>query len=483
MQNLGKLLFLVYLFSNSMFGEIKTELSQSTVIKGNEAKLTITVYGDNIQSPSISKIGGFAISSISTESFFNSFNGNIVQGKKFNYKFYPDKNSTIESIVFNIDGQTEVTKLLNIYVTEPTFNKDNPFNIKISTSKTEYFIGETIKLNVKYIEDLNQDVVDRRYTEPIGNGLWLKDKSEIENEKNGTKFLINIDYFFTAQKTGIIEINSAKMKIGTRVKRRDSWGFFFESAKWNNIISNNLKINIKQSPAKLLGDFEISAEIDKTTVSSGESVNLILKISGDGNIEDIKPFQLDLKNGLVYDEKPNILNSINSTKYFGEFSQKFAIILNKSLTIPSFEITYFDQIKNKIITKRTESIEINVNDVSNSPLKTEKLNVIRADEVKREIVEYGNIYLLSAISFLVGITLTLIFIFSPFKKLKVWNRVRDIIKSDKQTLKLLLPYIHKDEDIYEIAKKLEDRVYKKGTPIIRRKDLKRVVLKIDKYKD
>jgi len=485
MRDINIVIFLL-LFSQTLFSKVTAQLDRSVIVKGSQVALTVIIYGDNIKNPNISKIAGFRILNISTESFFNSINGDVTKGKKFHYKFMPDKNSSIQPISFEVDGKIERTDKLEIIVVEPTFSKEDPFSVQISTDKKTYFLGETIKLRVKYKEDLLKDVIDRRYTEPSGEGLWLKHKSQIKERKGGTDYFIEILYFFTPQKVGEINIESAKMQIGTRVKRRDSWGFFLESAKWHEIISNQIHLEVQNSPTKLIGDFDISVEIDKKEINSGESLNLILTISGDGNLEDLEPFGINLKDGVVYDEKPTIENRIVSNSYLGTFTQKFAIILEKNSTIPPFEIRYFNSTLNKIMTKRTKPLPIIVIS-KKSPIQTEKLNVIRSDEVKRDAkgssgdlnFQKAEIYILLGISFLGGILITLLFIYSPLKRFGIWRKLSALAKRDRESLKKLIPSIHKDRYILEIAEKLEKRIYRKDKSKISRREVKEAIERVE----
>ena len=479
MRVLIKLLFITLLFSENIVSKVTVEMNPQIIIRGNQADFIITAYGDSIDISDLKQLGGFQIFGISTESFYNNINGKVSQGKKFHYHFAPDKNSTIQPILLNIDGNIEKTPATKIIVVEPSFNKKDPFKIRLKTEKTDYYLGETIKVEVEYIEKLSQDVIDRRYSEPTGKNLWLKHKSQAGDRKDDTNYLINLTYFFTPQKIGELEIQSAKMRIGTRAKQRDSWGFYFETAKWHDIISNSLKLNILNSPSKYIGDFNISATADKTEIKSGEAVNITLNIIGNGNFEDFSSFKMEIPNGIIYDEKPNIENKTVSKNYLGTFTQKFAVILDKNSSIPSFEIEFFNPKTNQIVKKRSAEIPITVLPMKNIG-KNEKFNVIRADEVlnkdcKKETVNY--IYLISA--FFSGIVLTLFFIFSPLKKFKIWNKIRNILNRDKYLLKKLLPEIHKDKKILEIANLLERKVYQNEKIKIPKKDLKMVLLLIE----
>jgi hypothetical protein len=483
MLNLGKLLLFTIFTTKLLLGDVSAELEKDVIVQGTEARLTVTAYGDNIESPRLVNLGGTRIKGISTESFYNSINGVSTSGKRFHYRFAPDQNSTIESLKFVIDGVVEETKPLKIYVVEPNYSSSDPFFVKISTDKKSYYQGEPIQLEVEYVEDLAKDVVDRRYTEPSGDGLWEKHKSGVKERKDKTKYYINMSYVYSAQQSGELQINSAQMKIGTRVKRRDSWGFFFESAKWSEIVSNSLKLNIKPSPEKIVGDFQISTIVDKDSINSGDSVNLTLTIEGAGNIEDIEPFKISLQNGIVYDEKPEVKQEFRDGRYYGVFTQKFALILDKNSTIPQVQLQYFNPEKEKIVIKRTPSIDISVNQPENPLMKSEKLeiergvdksSVVNDVQTVETVVDKTELYIVAVISFLGGSFLTALLFISPLKKFGVWKKFRKLLNRDRELMKKALAKLHSDSEIVEVAEKLNSRIYRGEKVKISKQEIQRL---------
>ena len=136
--------------------------------------------------------------------------------------------------------------------------------------------------------------------------------------------------YLNPQKEGLVTLNSAKMNIAIRGRDRDNWGFFFDNVKWNEIVSNSLNFNILPSPTLLVGNFKISATLDKNEINSGEAINLFIDIEGEGNLEDFQPFKLNLQDALVYADKPEYNSSINSNgKLISKLRNKFAVVLEK----------------------------------------------------------------------------------------------------------------------------------------------------------
>ncbi len=118
---------------------------------------------------------------------------------------------------------------------------------------------------------------------------------------------------------------------------------FVSNINWKKIYSNSLTINVRPLPngLELYGDFKISASVDKKRVHTNKPVNLTIRVEGEGNIDDIKKFELNLDNAVIYSDEPKIKSKLINGKYYGEFTQKIAIIADNNFTIPPFKHKVF----------------------------------------------------------------------------------------------------------------------------------------------
>ena len=440
-----KLFFL--LFTTLIYADILTKLEQPAIIKGDDAILTITVLGKNIETPQINQICNSPAQLISTENFFNSINGNINQGKKFHFSFRPEANCTIQTIPVVINGRIENTQPLKVIVNEPSYKPTDPFSIQVLSDKSSYFVGEPIKIIIKYREDLTQDIIKRNFTKPESKDLWIKTEGKIKEDVQGNDHFLKLEYFGTAEKSGIIELSPAKMSVALRRKRRDSWGFMFDSVQWKKVISNSLKIDVKNSPTKYVGDFNISVSVDKNHIKAGKAVNLLLEIKGRGNIENIEPFKINIANGVVYDETPKKVHKNISGNYLGIFTQKFAVVLEQNETIPSFEIEYFNPKINKIVTKKTKPIFISV-EPHRQTIQNQELEVIKPKQNSNLNTTQNINYLYLLLAFLSGVFTTLIIFY-------LRKHTQKIDFSREKLLNKVLPLVAKNPQMLEIAEKLQ----------------------------
>jgi hypothetical protein len=258
---------------------------------------------------------------------------------------------------------------------------------------------------------------------------------------------------------------------------------------WKKLFANEVTLHIKPLPNNLevYGDFRISADVDKREVKANKPVNLTIDIMGQGNIEDIKKFELDIPNAVVYSDELKVSNS-GITK--GVVTQKIAIVADRDFTIPSLNFTYFDAKTKKPKTIKTAPIAIKVTGASTQAMapsvveeKTKSTQVTLPEKVIENnnsmVTEAKSVdkilwYLLGLIS---GIVLTLLSLFG-FKKFQGREKkempiVKKIkkAKTDKALFELLLPYRDDDSVIKETLDKLEKNIYASGTEKIDRDEV------------
>jgi hypothetical protein len=463
----------------NLFGEVKVEMYPKNIVRGTSAEFIITVSGSKIVDPKISKLAGYKIDAVSTESFYHNINRIVNNGKKFKYRFMPEQSGKIEPIKFEVDGNEEFSDEVVFSVVEPTFKGNEPYSVKLSSQKNSYYLGETIKIDIKYRERDDAKVIERRYSDPTGEDLLLKSKSVPKEKKDENGSFIEMSLYLNPQKEGPVTLNSAKMNIAVRGRDRDNWGFFFDNVKWNEIVSNSLNFNILPSPTLLVGDFKISATLDKNEINSGEAINLFIDIEGEGNLEDFQPFKLNLQDALVYTDKPEYNSSINSNgKLISKLRNKFAIVLEKNITTPSFKIEFFNPVTKKIETQETAKFDIKVNE--RKIFQNEKNNVVNKNiDIKNDVNIDYNIYIYVLLSFLAGIITFSIFMSFKNGKIREFISIFKFTKRERELLQRILPYVGSNNEIREIAEKLSKKLNGDNSVKISFKDINKILKRLE----
>lgn len=178
------------------------------------------------------------------------------------------------------------------------------------------------------------------------------------------------------QRSGTLEIEKMTCDAIVRVRNnrpsRSIFDDFFDT--YQEIVkpmaSNTEKIEVKALPSGkpagfsgATGTFTLSSSINKTELTTNESVTIKLKISGNGNIKLIKnpeiKFPADFE---VYD--PKVENNFTNTTagVSGTKTIEYLAIPRHSgtFTIPPIEFSYFDTKSKTYKTLKSESFTLNV---------------------------------------------------------------------------------------------------------------------------
>ncbi len=479
--NIKKIAFVTILLITSLFASVRATISSTEVTRGNEVTLNLTANGENVKFPVINDIGGFNIQSSETSQSISIINGHTTKSVTNSYTFTPLNDLTIPSYKINVDGKIEQTEPIKIKIVKNVTNaKNSAFSLKIIANKNKVFVGEPIILKIIFRQKLSAPVRDIQFKSPNFPNFWVKTDGKDKKKIVGDYVIHNLTYILIPQQSGDMKIPAVKVSIARMVQVRDAFSFMLQRVRWKDIYSNELNITVKPLPNGIneYGNFKISDRVDKTKVKANEPVNLTLTIVGSGNIGNIDGFNIQIPGATIYKDKPIRSSYLDNEEYKGKFVQKFAIISDKSYTIPSIKFSFFDKNTKRVKTIQTKSINIKVlggvatvshNIVQNNNLKT----------VAKEKIIYKNknpfekwIYLV--IGLFIGVIIAIFPKFLNFKKeVKEHPLSHEIkyAKNDKELLKILLPYINKNIEIKDIVNKLEENIYMNKSNKIDKKEL------------
>ncbi len=502
---LGKI-FLIILISINLSAGVKATLSAPAIYKGDSVTLTITAEGKDVIFPEIDDIDGFTIEGTSSSQSTTIINGDVSKQISKSYSFRATKSITIPSYKVEIDGQNYKTEQLTLKVLKPTASKNgSDFIVEMSVDKKEAHVGEAINLTISFKQKLNAHADKLQLGEPKLENFWVKKVEGVDKANEGEYIVQKLHYILFPQKEGKYTIEPIEADIGKVARNQRRGGMFNDpffndpffnsftnTLQWKKIFSNDINLDIKPLPnnLELYGDFKITAHVDKTKVHANKPINLTIKVSGKGNIDDIKKFNIDLDDVIVYADEPKITSNLQGNMYGGEFEQKIALIGDRNFTIPSISLEYFDKETNKTKTINTKPIDIEVTgsatknsnpkptiEVANKSLLEKPAPTTDIQKVKTEPISHEDShikYLFLLIGLILGVALTTLFnIFRNRDKKEQKDIVKQIkkTKSDKALFELLLPYSQKGKLISDTLNKLEENIYKKATHKIDKDEL------------
>jgi len=255
----------------------------------------------------------------------------------------------------------------------------NSLFAKIIVDKKSAYVGEqitaTVKIYTKYDIRGFQDA-----TYPSWNGFYKQD-IPMPDQISLNKENVNGQIYYTAvlqkvilqaQKSGDLIISPATFEVVALVKSNRRRGFFDSGydQKVIKVKSNSVKISVKALPPApdgfngAVGDFKLSANIDKDKVSVNDAISLKVKVSGSGNLKLIDNPELNFPPDFeLFDEakiNDKISNSSNGSSGYREFEYVFAPRHSGTYLIPSFDFVYFNPKLKKYKTLQSSKFTIEV---------------------------------------------------------------------------------------------------------------------------
>ncbi len=489
-----RILILLSIFISISLGGVRAFVDRDHITLGDALILTIESDEGGAIFPAIDEIEGYKITSSGKSSNVSMINGKVTQTIAQRYQFMPTDSLVIPSFKVVTSKGEYTTNPIEVKVDKGQTVDDGFYSFEMIMDKSEVFIGEQVSLSLIFKRDVNAKTIDLQYNRPDFKDLWVKQVGGEENYRDGRFIIHKINYVLFPQKAGKIEIPSAIMRVGEPNRKSDMFGLMLQNvAKYKNIVSNKLEITAKPTPQdiKLVGDFEIEAIVDKQKTNANTPINLTIKISGSGNMDDIDDYELTLEDSAVYSNKPEKIYNVTDGRYGGEYRRDFAIIANKSFKIPPFYIKYYNPELGSVFTKRTEAIEIDIvgEKEDREDLKLQKLDIEDGSNEKIESYQYPLIKKVSL--FLIGFILGGLSLFFAQKirvgnnkevELEIEKRIKGA-KSNKELLKILLPLKEESREIGEIVDRIEESIYENGNFKISKGEIAKILKKNREKKD
>jgi len=230
---------------------------------------------------------------------------------------------------------------------------------------------------------------------------------------------------------------------------------------------------------KLYGDYTFSVVADKNVTKANEPVNVTITIHGEGNIDDIEDFKLEVPNATVYTDKPKRNTALENGKNVVVFKQKFALVSDRNFTIPALAFKFFNG-KVQDLTSKAFFVEVLNPRREKSVATLERKTPLANETITEKIVVQNSskmtLMIVSFLSFLLGVLAT--WLWAKFMAKKQFSSTSKPIqqkiqaaKDDKALLSLLLPYVDKTPKMQTLIKYLEENVYAGKTHKIDRASL------------
>jgi|SRR5690554_1368721 len=283
---------------------------------------------------------------------FQSFTGYFEDAGKF--MLGPVKVITRKKTYASDSYTITVTDRQNMISDDPAKNLNQMIFGIIQQSKKEIYEGEAIVVEGKVYSQVEilqvENFTSFAYDGPSENHSLVASNQvssayEVISGKNVQTFKIGKSLIFPER------IGEYKIKpFQTIIVYNDPRRIFPERVK---VISNETSITVKPLPAgtpkhfiDAVGQFKLSAHIENTNIDQGKVVELKVKVSGAGNLQNIEPPKVNLPRGLSFYGDPEVIDSISysSQGAVGSMNYTYFIQVNRggSIQMNPIKIAYFN---------------------------------------------------------------------------------------------------------------------------------------------
>lgn len=415
---------------------ISADTDKQELTLDEQVTLTITVSGNisNIPQPNIPDLKGFTAYSSGRSQNLSIINGQVSSSVSFTYILVPNNTGDYTLGPFSIDykGKAYSAGPVNIKVLPRNAQQQAPslpqaqspesegqnsqqqpqhgkeLFIEAYVDKLRAYVNEQITLTFAVYQAVN--LFDNPvYNPPSTTGFWTEDmppQKKYYKVINGTKYLVTeIKTALYATGPGEFTIGQARLEASVedidKVISKSPFDVFdqdpfsmFKRGKPVILTTEPIKVEIlplpeQNKPADFkgdVGDFDISANIDKNTVEENQPVSLKISIKGKGNIKTISsPSMPDIEGVKFYESGSSENISKDNYVVHGEkIFEKMIIPKNAgNMVIGPIEYTYFDPALKDYVKKKLNPVAVTVTKSKEEP--AEKTALIA--EVTKEEVE------------------------------------------------------------------------------------------------
>lgn len=459
-----KLIILLFLVISNLFANNINFILPSQLVRGDPLTFSLEVEGVKIEMPNMKEFANMNIKEISSSTSSMISNGKVSQSIKKIYAIFPKESFIFPSLAIKIDDKFFYTKEKKIEVIQPSKTQSDLFDLSLKASKNSLFLGENFLLTLVFKYKKDAKIIDLAFQKPNFDDFYFEQlKDNKEYEENG--FIVQeINFLMTPLKVGKIKLDSVVVNAQIMdIERGFSFSNNFKDIK---IYSNDMEFNVfpLEKDIKLVGDFSIESFVDKQNVKRGEAISYKIKIAGFGNFDSIGDIKLDLKNAMIYENKPLINKYLKGDTYYGEYIKTFSIVPNESLFIEPVILKYYDNKEKKVVEKSSNKIKINVEiEKNSSPVKLEKQLSTAQPEIKiiKEKISIFDRFLYFVLGIISTTFIFGLYLYVKKQRLNKSSYEKPLIKkvlaskTKDELIKVLSIYIKLDEKLDELIFEVE----------------------------
>ncbi len=349
--------------------------------------------GDNFVPPSFE---GFRVVAGPSQQVSQSWvNGKSTFNKIYSYYLLPTQRGTvtIKQASIEINGQVYKTAPIKITVTaaveqprdpnDTQIDADDALHLVAEVSKTDPYINEPITVVYKLYFSYNVGITNwRELDKPKYNDFWsqnidIKQLQVEEGRYNGERYryVVLRKTVLYPQKAGKLKIEPLSLDLDVELpsNRRTIFGQMIPVEDNKRVSAGEKSINVKPLPeagkpedfSGAVGRFDFKVTPSRTVIKNGESLELTVSVSGNGNMKlftlpkPVVPSALEMYDPV---HKENVNTNLNGMS--GRITDSYTIIpqFKGKYPIKAMSFSYFDLASRRYKTITSPEIMVNVLD-------------------------------------------------------------------------------------------------------------------------
>lgn len=331
------------------------------------------------------ELADFRVSSGGTSSRVQIINGTTTREVESLYLLIPLKTGelTIPPIPVKGKGGVFHTRPVVVRVAERSAAEtvDTPWRVTAEVSNDAPYVGEQLVWTFRF--QTAARFQNARLAKPDFEGFSSEEMGEgrvFEQVINGRRYAIHeVNELLIPQTSGPLAIEPATLSAGlvTGRSRRSQDPFFDDFFGSRSVVeqkvltTDGVALNVRPLPpyagdapfSGLVGDFSLTASLEKERVTAGDPLTLTLTIEGTGNIRDALSPIISLPQGMKrYGDTPVEAISLGPAGWQGKKTFKTAIVplAAGTVTIPPVSLVWFDPVTETYRTQRTGPLRFEV---------------------------------------------------------------------------------------------------------------------------
>ncbi len=381
LKRLSGLLILILMAQNVAAQEFQLQatVSESRIFIGEQFTLDVEVTGSSMRDvglPVISSIDGVRILSTtpSRSTSISIVNGRTTTSTTYSFNLIAREagNFTIPPVRLSIDGEERTTNPINIEIMErgqlsEDGRRQRPdIYLEVSVDEMNPVPGQQIVASLNLF--FRQGIEVTSFQPTAGwrtDGFWTEELQNVRQPQAETVIIDGVryrtatlmSYALFPSRSGQLTLSEFPLNVGVRTQpsRNDPFGSFFGSG------SNQRRVSLESEPVTLnvtplpavqnavtmnaVGDLRVERRLSDSEIITGESIELITKIEGTGNIPLIRRPEFSLPDGLeLYtpQESSNIERSGLTIRGEKTFTELMAARAPGTYIIPAERVAVFN---------------------------------------------------------------------------------------------------------------------------------------------